>query len=93
MRTAALNSVFQVQASDDVKRLLQDFETSDPELVDIMRAEIRRKVSLESEALARKYPDPKMRIVYRLIHARELRLMAVLSDNRLLEESVYACIK
>lgn len=88
MRGKPLPSVFRIEASPDLTRLLADFETFKPELLDLMRLEIRRQNSLLSEQLARKFQDPQARIVYRYLVAREQRLAAILADNRLLWEGV-----
>lgn len=86
MRAKPLESVFQIKASPELERLASDFETFQPELVDSMRAEIRRQNFLQSETLSRKYPNPSERIIYRFLQAKELRLASILVDNRLLTE-------
>lgn len=86
MRTKPLTSVFKIEASPELERLLGDFETLRPETIDAMRAEIRRQTSLQTEALSKKYPNPRERIIYRFLLAKELRLAAILIDNRLLWE-------
>lgn len=85
MKPAAMKSTFSVKPSLCLERFLNDFKISQPELFDAMNSEIRKQISLQNEALTRRYADPRVRIVYRLIRAKEERLMAVLLDNRLLE--------
>lgn len=89
MKPAAMKSTFTVKPSLCLERFLNDFKESQPEVFDDMNTEIRKHVGLQNEALNRRYSDPRVRIVYRLIRAREERLMAVLLDNRLLEEITY----
>ncbi len=86
MRAKPLTSVFKIEPSSELERLIADFETYRPELLDSMRLEIRRQNSLLSEQLARKFQDPRERIIYRFLLAREQRLAAILADNRLLWE-------
>ncbi len=85
MRTQPLKSVFQVKASQSLERFVSDLKVTQPQLFDEMHSEIRKHIILQNEALTRRYADPRVRIVYRLIRAKEERLMAVLLDNRLLE--------
>lgn len=85
MKPPAMKSTFTVKSSLCLERFLSDFKVTQPELFDDMTTEIRKHVSLQNEALTRRYSDPRARIVYRLIRAKEERLMAVLLDNRLLE--------
>lgn len=86
MKAKPLISVFKIEPSPELERLVSDFETFEPETIDAMRAEIRRQNSLQSEALSRKYPNPGERIIYRFLWAKEQRLAAILVDNRLLWE-------
>lgn len=85
MKPSAMKSTFSVKPSLCLERFLNDFKVSQPEVFDVMNSEIRKHISLQTEALNRRYSDPRARIVYRLIRAKEERLMAVLLDNRLLE--------
>lgn len=86
MRPSAMKSTFLVKPSLCLERFVTDLKVSQPEVFDDMNTEIRKQISLQAEALNRRYSDPRARIVYRLIRAKEERLMATLADNRQLEE-------
>lgn len=85
MKPPAMQSTFEVRPSVGLERFFDSFKSTQPEVFDSMNSEIRKHISLQNEALTRRYADPRVRIVYRLIRAKEERLMAVLLDNRLLE--------
>lgn len=93
MKPSAMKATFLVKPSLCLERFLNDFKVSQPEVFDDMNTEIRKHVSLQAEALNRRYSDPRARIVYRLIRAKEERLMATLVDNRQLEENNYVSSK
>lgn len=93
MKPSAMKSTFEIKPSPCLERFLGDFKSTQPEVFDAMNAEIRKHISLQAESLNKRYADPRVRIVYRYLVAREQRLMAALLDNRLLEESIHVSTK
>jgi len=87
MQRTAFKALPNFQFSNDLKRFRDELDARKADLTNSMQRDIRRRVVLDNEALTAKYPDPRERILYRLFRAKEELLMAILLDNRLLEEA------
>lgn len=87
MKPNAMRSTFVVKPSQCLERFVNDLKVTQPQLFDEMNLEIRKHITSQAETLRKRFPDPRARIVYRYLRAREERLMATLLENRLLEEN------